>query len=140
MFAGKTGSFVQWHDFLVAVARWLFSNWALNAFFKQMTAVGFEPTPLRNGALSHRLRPLGQTVLMARETRCPMDGGKVNTDGENKRKDDWRFLPKDTACNLHATSRARSKTYTAFGCHEEFEQGGRHNWTHWGLSPGPPAC
>ena len=30
---------------------------------KQMTAVGFEPTPFRNGALSHRLRPLGQTVL-----------------------------------------------------------------------------
>ena len=30
---------------------------------RQVTAVGFEPTPLRNGALSHRLRPLGQTVL-----------------------------------------------------------------------------
>ena len=30
----------------------------------RMTAVGFEPTPLRNGALSHRLRPLGQTVLL----------------------------------------------------------------------------
>ena len=29
----------------------------------QMTAVGFEPTPLRTGALSQRLRPLGQTVL-----------------------------------------------------------------------------
>ena len=29
----------------------------------KMTAVGFEPTPLRNGAFSHRLRPLGQTVL-----------------------------------------------------------------------------
>ena len=28
-----------------------------------VTAVGFEPTPLRNGALSHRLRPLGQTVM-----------------------------------------------------------------------------
>ena len=28
----------------------------------QMTAVGFEPTPFRNGALSHRLRPLGQSV------------------------------------------------------------------------------
>ena len=28
-----------------------------------LTAVGFEPTPFRNGALSHRLRPLGQTVL-----------------------------------------------------------------------------
>lgn len=30
-----------------------------------MTAVGFEPTPFRNGALSHRLRPLGQTVMFA---------------------------------------------------------------------------
>ena len=29
----------------------------------EMTAVGFEPTPLRTGALSQRLRPLGQTVL-----------------------------------------------------------------------------
>ena len=31
-----------------------------------MTAVGFEPTPFRTGALSQRLRPLGQTVLIAR--------------------------------------------------------------------------
>ena len=30
-----------------------------------MTAVGFERTPLRTGALSQRLRPLGQTVLIA---------------------------------------------------------------------------
>ena len=29
----------------------------------RMTAVGFEPTPLRTGAWSQRLRPLGQTVL-----------------------------------------------------------------------------
>ena len=28
-----------------------------------LTAVGFEPTPLRTGALSQRLRPLGQPVL-----------------------------------------------------------------------------
>ena len=28
-----------------------------------LTAVGFEPTPFRTGALSQRLRPLGQTVL-----------------------------------------------------------------------------
>ena len=28
-----------------------------------VTAVGFEPTPLRTGALSQRLRPLGQTVV-----------------------------------------------------------------------------
>ena len=30
-----------------------------------MTAVGFEPTPLRTGAWSQRLRPLGQTVMFA---------------------------------------------------------------------------
>ena len=30
----------------------------------KVTAVGLEPTPLRNGALSHRLRPLGQTVML----------------------------------------------------------------------------
>ena len=34
-----------------------------NFCIAEMTAVGFEPTPLRNGALSYRLRPLGQTVL-----------------------------------------------------------------------------
>ena len=33
----------------------------------EMTAVGFEPTPLRTGALSQRLRPLGQTVLPPQE-------------------------------------------------------------------------
>ena len=33
----------------------------------KVTAVGFEPTPLRNGALSHRLRPLGQTVLVVQD-------------------------------------------------------------------------
>ena len=30
---------------------------------QQMTAVGFEPTPLRTGAWGQRLRPLGQTAL-----------------------------------------------------------------------------
>ena len=28
-----------------------------------VTPVGFEPTPFRNGALGHRLRPLGQSVI-----------------------------------------------------------------------------
>ncbi len=28
----------------------------------ELTAVGFAPTPLRNGAMSHRLRPLDHTV------------------------------------------------------------------------------
>ena len=32
---------------------------------KRVTAVGFEPTPLRTGALSQRRRPLGQTVTGA---------------------------------------------------------------------------
>ena len=30
--------------------------------YHKMTPVGFKPTPFRNGALSHRLRPLGQSV------------------------------------------------------------------------------
>ena len=34
-----------------------------NASPAKVTPVGFKPTPLRNGALSHRLRPLGQSVL-----------------------------------------------------------------------------
>ena len=39
-----------------------------------VTAVGFEPTPFRNGALSHRLRPLGQTVLGALQDRYVIQG------------------------------------------------------------------
>ena len=35
-----------------------------------MTAVGFEPTPLRTGALSQRLRPLGQTVYCLSRDSC----------------------------------------------------------------------
>ena len=35
-----------------------------------MTPVGFEPTPFRNGALSHRLRPLGQSVSAVNYGRC----------------------------------------------------------------------
>ena len=34
--------------------------------FGQLTPVGFEPTPLRTGALSQRLRPLGQSVMGCR--------------------------------------------------------------------------
>ena len=36
---------------------------ALRKDFLKMTPVGFEPTPLRTGAWSQRLRPLGQTVF-----------------------------------------------------------------------------
>ena len=38
-------------------------NPQLDCSATSVTAVGFEPTPLRTGALSQRLRPLGQTVL-----------------------------------------------------------------------------
>ena len=42
---------------------WRRSSAARNASrLQKMTAVGFEPTPLRTGAWSQRLRPLGQTV------------------------------------------------------------------------------
>ena len=34
----------------------------LTSVEEKVTAVGFEPTPFRTGALSQRLRPLGQTV------------------------------------------------------------------------------
>ena len=36
----------------------------LRSATQRTTAVGFEPTPFRTGALSQRLRPLGQTVLV----------------------------------------------------------------------------
>ena len=40
------------------------SNDDMHLHPSQMTAVGFEPTPLRTGAWSQRLRPLGQTVIL----------------------------------------------------------------------------
>ena len=46
---------------------------------EKVTAVGFEPTPFRTGALSQRLRPLGQTVLgmpCARREKPPAQAGK----------------------------------------------------------------
>ena len=43
----------------------------------KVTAVGFEPTPLRNGALSHRLRPLGQTVMLVDTASCTPTSLKV---------------------------------------------------------------
>ena len=35
------------------------------SFHKTLTAVGFEPPPLRTNAVAQRLRPLGQTVPQA---------------------------------------------------------------------------
>jgi hypothetical protein len=36
-----------------------------NRIGKSMTSVGFEPTPMKTTALTLRLRPLGQKVLVA---------------------------------------------------------------------------
>ena len=54
-----------------------------------MTAVGFEHTPLRNGALSNRLRPLGQTVLV-----CVMKlvYSRKAGSGQLQQKAQWRQL------------------------------------------------
>ena len=41
-----------------------------SAWTNKMTTVGIEPTPLRNGALSHHLRPLGHTVAQAACACC----------------------------------------------------------------------
>ena len=49
----------------------------------QLTAVGFEPTPFRNGALSHRLRPLGQTVLKALHAFEMIRGGRPEQIGDD---------------------------------------------------------
>ena len=35
----------------------------MHPYYARVAAVWFEPTPLRTGAWSQRLRPLGQTVL-----------------------------------------------------------------------------
>ena len=48
----------------------------------KVTAVGFEPTPLRTGALSQRLRPLGQTVML---TKHPSKGINLETEMTSRR-------------------------------------------------------
>jgi hypothetical protein len=64
----------QRHGPKVAGALWMYgpdhvcSTSRRRAKPNKMTPVGFEPTPSRNGALSHRLRPLGQSVLEIRFT------------------------------------------------------------------------
>ena len=60
------------HDALTCAMRWRVNVApapAKQALSPKLTAVGFEPTPLRTGALSQRLRPLGQTVLCGLEGR-----------------------------------------------------------------------
>ena len=51
---------MQHHVTLHLVSKLRMPQWAQ----QRLTAVGFAPTPLRIGALSQRLRPLGQTVMV----------------------------------------------------------------------------
>ena len=51
---------MQHHVTLHLVSKLRMPQWAQ----QRLTAVGFEPTPLRTGALSQRRRPLGQTVML----------------------------------------------------------------------------
>ena len=50
----------------------------------KMTAVGFEPTPLRTGAWSQRLRPLGQTVTW--QPICIIAQGFCEKRGQSKER------------------------------------------------------
>ena len=53
------------------------ANEASQRELAKVAAVGFEPTPFRNGALSHRLRPLGQTVLLGLEVTAAREGTSI---------------------------------------------------------------
>ena len=44
------------------------STWMFPGLSEKLTPVGFEPTPLRTGAWSQRLRPLGQSVHVSQDT------------------------------------------------------------------------
>ena len=59
-----------------------------------MTAVGFEPTPLRTGAWNQRLRPLGQTVLQFIVDGFMLGGvKKLNADACVFNKEGSPYLP-----------------------------------------------
>ena len=74
-----------------------------------MTAVGFEPTPFRNGALSHRLRPLGQTVLLWGRQRSKCRQRLLRANVEPSRLERARAAPGIEP----GTSRTRSENHAA---------------------------
>ena len=57
---------VLWSALCIIFQLWHIASFLQPSVLDALTAVGFEPTPLRNGALSHSLRPLGQTVTSKR--------------------------------------------------------------------------
>ena len=53
----------------------------------KMTPVGFEPTPFLNGALSHRLRPLGQSVVVVDVQTAALQEPLLCRDSRRKKLD-----------------------------------------------------
>ena len=94
----------------------------------RMTAVGFEPTPLRTGALSQRLRPLGQTVLAqaawGSNSRAPKDAPRGSR--APIRWTHWGLNPGPSACKadvipLHHVPGLRACAPAC--CSQEFARG-----------------
>ena len=92
--------------------------WRLRVDMRKVTAVGFEPTPLRTGALSQRLRPLGQTVLLACLLKKITGGHRITraafalrTIGLTKgAKDRERERERDTQTDTHRHRRTLTDT------------------------------
>ena len=80
----------------------------------KLTAVGFEPTPLRNGALSHRLRPLGQTVLPRRAAVAPLRFERYERSLTLRRNETARAI-----ATLERSPRIGRATFPLFPCATE---------------------
>ena len=76
---------------------------------KKMTPVGFEPTPCRNGAWSHRLRPLGQSVA---DVGCGRFG---NTARLKPKKQCLELLFKSAVARSVRTAHSTNKRALAIG-------------------------
>ena len=85
---------------------------------QKMSAVGFEPTPLRTGTLSQRLRPLGQTVLLR---FC------LNSCGHNRNT----CTPRHTHTHLNAANTTASSSHN----HQPRFAPGAHRWQRCNLPP-----
>ena len=73
----------------------------------QITAVGFEPTPLRTGAWSQRLRPLGQTVTCTHVTEIAIRLETLHLQG----------LRKSLAPGASALDQSRPACHVISPCH-----------------------
>ena len=90
----------------------------------KVTAVGFEPTPLRTGALSQRLRPLGQTVML---TKHPSKG--INLETEMTR----RIAGSGSICPQLSIGASNMPAAQSYNLHTRArDMSARHFRTGWG--------